>query len=367
MKFNTKQVAEVNQGNRAGLIGVLALWGLLLAGCQHEQAATATPPPVVRVAAIQAGMLAQPNLTGTVVSATQSAVGFQVGGRILERLVERGARVKAGEVLAKLDPADLQAKLAASAAQFQQAQAQAQLAEQNFGRIQSMMAKKLTSQQEFDQAKSNLNAARAAQTAALAQRDSSQLALNYGQLKAPFDGVVVSVEADRGAVVGAGQSVVTLAQAGARQVLVAVPEQRLAGLPHTAQAQVFGQPALFDVTFASVEGAVDAASRTWTVRFNLPQNTATEVGLGQTVTLFFADQTVPKTVPIGAVLGEGDQSGIFVVRDGKALFTPVKVLNLSHEHAVIRTDLPTGTPVVALGVNRLHDGERVRIQPGLGS
>jgi RND family efflux transporter MFP subunit len=358
---------EVNQGNRAQLIGMLALLGLLLAGCQHEQAATQTPPPVVRVAAIQAGTLAQPNLTGTVVPSTQSAVGFQVGGRIAERLVERGAQVQAGQVLAKLDPADLQAKLAASAAQLQEAQAQAQFAEQNFGRIQSMMAKKLTSQQEFDQAKSNLNAARAGQTAARAQLDSAQLALNYGQLKAPFAGVVVVVEADRGAVVGAGQSVVTLAQAGGRQVLVAVPEQRLASLPHTAQAQVFGEPALQNVTFASVEGAVDAASRTWTVRFNLPQNSATEAGLGQTVTLSFADQTVPKTVPIGAIIGAGDQAGVFVVREGKAVFAPVKVLNLGHEQAVISTDLPSGTPVVALGVNRLHDGEQVRIQPGLGS
>ncbi len=362
-----KQDKEVTRANPARFFWAFALLSLLLAGCQKEQTAASIPPPVVRVAAIETGSLAQPNLTGTVVAATQSAVGFQVGGRILERLVARGAQVKAGEVLAKLDPADLQAKVAASAAQVRQAQAQWQFAEQNFSRIQSLLAKKLTSPQEFDQAKSNLNTARAAQTAAQAQLDSAQLALNYAQLKAPFDGGVVAIEADRGAVVAAGQPVVTLAQAGGRQVLVAVPEQRLASLPHTATAQIFGQQTLLEATFASVEGAVDSASRTWTVRFNLPQNAATKVGLGQTVTLSFAKQTVPKTVPIGAILGEGDQAGVFVVREGKAVFTPVQVLNLGHEHAVIQTNLPTGTPIVALGVNRLHDGERVRIQPGLGS
>ncbi|MGC8697661.1 MAG: efflux RND transporter periplasmic adaptor subunit [Halothiobacillus sp.] len=357
----------MNLSQRAGFGGMLALLALGLAGCQSETIATPTPPPVVRVAPIAAGTLAQPHLIGTVVPGTQSAAGFLVGGRIAERLVERGAQVQAGQVLAKLDLADLQAKVAASSAQLQQASAAAQFAEQNFGRIQAMMAKKLTSQQEFDQAKSNINAARAAQTAARAQLDSAQLALNYGQLKAPFAGVVVSIDADRGAVVAAGQPVVTLAQAGGRQVLVAVPENRLAGLPHTAQAQIFGQPARLDVTFASVEGAVDAASRTWQVRFNLPANTPTELGLGQTVTLIFADQTVPKTVPIGAIIGAGDQAGVFVVREGKAVFTPVQVQNLGQESAVIFTHLPVGTPVVALGVNRLHDGEPVRIQPGLGS
>jgi RND family efflux transporter MFP subunit len=366
MKLITKRVLIMKLGNGVRFLGMWALAGVLLAGCQKEPVVTQAPP-VVRVAAIQAGALAQPDLTGTVVSAVQSAVGFQVGGRILERLVERGATVKAGELLAKLDPADLQAKLAASAAQLQQMQAQAQFAEQNFGRIQAMMTKKLTSQQEFDQAKSNLNAARAAQTTAKAQLDSAQLAVNYGQLKAPFAGVVVSIEADRGAVVGAGQPVVTLAQAGGRQILVAVPENRLASLPHTAQAKIFGQPSLLTVHFASVEGAVDAASRTWAVRFDLPAESVSDVGLGQTVTLSFAAQTVPKTVPIGAILGEGNDAGVFVVREGKAIFTPVTVLNLGHEQAVIQTDLATGTPVVALGVNRLHDGEPVRIQPGVGS
>ena len=371
MKFrheiNDDTGSMMKQTYSAGWLGMVALAGLTLAGCQKEPVVTQTPPPVVRVASIQAGTLAQPDLTGTVVSATQSAVGFQVGGRILERLVERGATVQAGAVLAKLDPADLQAKLAASTAQLQQAQAQAQFAEQNFGRVQSMMAKKLTSQQEFDQAKSNLNAARAAQTSAKAQLESAQLALNYGQLKAPFAGVVVSIEADRGAVVAAGQPVLTLAQSGGHQVLVAVPENRLANLPHTAQAQIFGQPTAQTAHFASVEGAVDPVSRTWAVRFDLPTEGAPTVGLGQTVTLSFADQTVPKTVPIGAILGEGNQAGVFVLRDGKAIFTPVTVLNLGHERAVIQTDLATGTPIVALGVNRLHDGEAVRIQPGLGS
>lgn len=351
-----------------GVTALLISLTVGLAGCQKEQPNVAVPQPVVRVATIQPGTLAQPDLSGLIVAKTQSSVGFQVGGRIAERLVDRGARVKAGEVLAKLDPADLEAKLAAARAQAQQAEAQARFAQQNFERIQSLLTRKLASPQDYDQAKSGLQAARAAQTASRAQLDQAKLALDYADLKAPFAGVVASVDADQGTVVSAGQAVFALAAGQARQALVAVPEQRLTRLPHSAQAHIYGQSTPIDATFASVEGAVDPASRTWSVRFDLAENPSVIPGLGQSVTLSFAKQSVPKIVPITAILGQGSQAAVFVVqRDGKVKMQPITVNRLEHEFAVISTDLPTGTPIVALGVNRLHDGEKVRIQPGLGT
>ncbi len=351
-----------------GMAAFLIALSVVLAGCQKDQPKVDVPPPVVRVATIQPGTLDQPDLTGLVVAKTQSVVGFQVGGRIAERLVERGARVKAGEVLAKLDPADLRAKLAAAQAQAQQADAQARFAQQNFDRIQSLLTRKLASPQDYDQAKSGLQTARAAQTASRAQLDQAKLALDYADLTAPFPGVVASVDADQGTVVSAGQPVVTLAAGQARQALVAVPEQRLTSLPHSAQAHLFGQSTPIDATFASVDGAVDPASRTWSVRFDLAENPSVVAGLGQSVTLSFAGQSVSKIVPITAILGQGSQAAVFVVqRDGKVQMQPITVNRLEHEFAVISTDLPTGTPIVALGVNRLHDGEKVRMQPGLGT
>lgn len=349
----------------AGLVLVLAM---VITGCQKQSDKAELPPPVVRVATIEPGTLAQPDLTGVIVAKTQSAVGFQVGGRIAERLVKRGAVVKAGEVLATLDDADFKAKRAAALAQAQQAQAEARFAQQNFTRVQSLLAKKLASPQEYDQAKSNLQAARAGEQASEAQLEQAKLAEDYTALKAPFAGVVAAINADKGAVVSAGQPVVTLAAGDARQALVAVPEQRLMRLPHTAQAQVYGQSTAIEATFASNEGEVDPASRTWSVRFNLATNPSVKTGLGQSITLSFPKQDVPKMVPITAILGQGSQAAVFVVqRDGKVKMQPVTVIRLDHESAVISTDLATGTRIVALGVNRLHDGQRVRIQPGLGT
>ncbi|ACX95662.1 efflux RND transporter periplasmic adaptor subunit [Halothiobacillus neapolitanus] len=349
----------------SGLVLVLAM---AITGCQKQSAEVELPPPVVRVATIAPGTLAQPDLTGVIVAKTQSAVGFQVSGRIAERVVKRGAGVKAGEVLATLDDADFKAKQAAALAQAQQAQAEARFAQQNFTRVQSLLAKKLASQQEYDQAKSNLQAAKANEQASQAQLEQARLALGYTALKAPFASVVAAIDADQGAVVNAGQPVVTLAAGDARQALVAVPEQRLMRLPNTAQARVHGQSTAIEATFASNEGEVDPASRTWSVRFNLAANPSVKTGLGQSITLSFPKQTVPKSVPITAILGQGSQAAVFEVRqNGTVKMQPVTVTRLEHESAVISTDLASGTRIVALGVNRLHDGQRVRIQPGLGT
>lgn len=356
---------------RLGVRGVMSLMLTVLSvgllGCQDSAApATAgSSPLIVRTALIQPGAVAQPELTGIVVAQHQSALGFQVGGRIAARLVERGESVSAGMVLARLDPDELSARLAASEAQWQQISAQVRFAQQNYDRLKSLLARKLASQQDFDQASSVFKAAQAGEQAARAQLDQARLALGYAVLKAPFDGVIVAIQADRGDVVASGQPVLTLASRGARQVLVDVPAQRLADLPKQAEARPFGQDASISATYFSTEGSADPRTRTWAVRYRLAD--ASDVRLGQTITLHFSAQPVRKTVPIGAVQGEGQQGVVFVVRDGKVHRTPVTVTRLESDRAVIDTPLPVGTPVVAVGINRLHDGETVRVQPGLGS
>lgn len=356
---------------RLGVRGVMSLMLTVLSagllGCQDSATSVAaeTPPLIVRTALIQPGMLAQPELTGTVVAQHQSALGFQVGGRIAARLVERGESVSAGMALARLDSDELSARLAASEAQWQQISAQVRFAQQNYDRLKSLLARKLTSQQDFDQASSVLKGAQAGEHAARAQLDQARLALGYATLKAPFDGVIVAIQADQGDVVASGQPVLTLASRGPRQVLVDVPVQRLVDLPKQAEARPFGQDASIAATYFSTEGAADPRTRTWAVRYRLADTP--DVRLGQTVTLHFPAQPVRKTVPIGAVQGEGQQGVVFVVRDGKAYRTPVTVTRLEPDRAVIDTPLPVGTPVVAVGINRLHDGETVRVQPGLGS
>ncbi len=346
-------------------MSVAALW---LAGCQHSATEAANEAPVVKVAAIEPGARAVPDVFGTVVASVEAPLGFEVGGRIVSRSVARGATVVAGQVLATLDTAPFLTSVASAKAARVQAVAQADFARQNVARVRALFDKKLASPQELDQAVSQAKAADAAQAVAEAGLDRAALNLNYATLKAPFAGVVTALPADEGAVVAAGQPVVMMAKAGARSVLVAVPEARMAQLPQDAQVlPQQGSPA-FSAPIAvqgfEAEGAADAASRTVAVRFHLPADAS--LALGQSVRLRFADASAPKTVPIAAISGEAEQPVVWVVEHNTVRPYPVTVDALTDEQALIHTNLPMGTRVVALGTNRLHPGETVRVQAPLG-
>lgn len=342
-----------------------------LTGCQ-TRAAESKPDavPVVRAAKIEPAPWAQPPLTGTVVAQTQSAVAFQTGGRIAVRKVERGQHVAAGETLYRLDDHDLKLKLAAAQARLQQTDAEARFAHENFKRIRQLLARKVVGQQDYDQAQSAMNAAESSRQAARADVDQARRMLGYARLVAPFAGTVVEIDADQGDVVAAGQRVLTLAADGPRLALVNAPEQRLAELPKRADARLSGSDRDLAATLYSVAGAADPVTRTWAVRFRLaaskaaatPSSWSTPM-LGRTVTLSFPDQRARRTVPIAALSATDEHAFVFVVAQGKVHRHPVQVLKLDNERAVIVTDLPLGTQVVAVGLNRLHDGEVVRLQP----
>lgn len=348
-------------------VGVLmgALW---LVGCQHSATDAANEAPVVKVAAIEPGVRAVPDLFGTVVPSVEAPLGFEVGGRIVSRAVARGATVVAGQVLASLDSAPFITSVASAKAARAQALAQADFARQNVARVRALFEKKLASPQELDQAVSQAKVADAAQAVAEAGLDRAVLNLNYATLKAPFAAVVTALPADEGAVVAAGQPVVMLAKAGTRSVLVAVPEARMAQLPQAAQVlPPQGSPAFaapIAVQGFEAEGAADATSRTVAVRFHLPADAP--LALGQSVRLRFADDAVPKTVPIAAISGDRQQPVVWVVEKNIVRPYPVRVEGLTDERALIQTNLPVGTPVVALGTNRLHPGQTVRVQAPLG-
>ena len=353
-------------------LGLLLLSGLY--GCQQaSHAPESRQAPVVQVAHVAAAPWAQPPLTGTVVARTQSRLAFQVGGRIAERRVERGQHVAKGALLYALDEHDLKLKLAASKAQVHQAEAQARFARENFKRVRQLLARKVVGQQDYDQALSQRNSAEAALRAAHSDRDQARRALDYARLTAPFAGVVTAIEADQGDVVAAGQPVLTLAADGARLARVDVPERRLDSLPKQAHARLYGDKQPWQATQYSIAGAADPVTRTWAARYTLSRPelgdkapAATGPRLGQTVQLMFPDERARRSVPLSALSATDQSAFVLVIDQGRVKQHPVRVLRLNNERAVLATDLPVGTAIVAAGINRLHDGEAVRLQPGAG-
>lgn len=159
---------------------------------------------------------------GRVEATRQSRMGFELTGTLTQVLVNEGQQVAAGDVLATLDTQRLQARQLELKASLARAEADQRLAKLSANRIADLVAKKLESSQRLDEVTEATAAAGALVDEIKARLASLDVELGKSQLKAPFDGYVISQTIDPGTVVGAGQNIIELQQAGGYEVKIAL-------------------------------------------------------------------------------------------------------------------------------------------------
>ncbi|PQJ96263.1 efflux RND transporter periplasmic adaptor subunit [Chromatium okenii] len=321
------------------------------------------PPPWVLTVPLEIAIATDWHLIGSVCARHEIPLAFRINGEIRERRVDVGAAVTAGQVLFQLDPRDVIEQRIAAEATVASARAETENAQRERERLADMLRKKLVSQQDYDRAATAARAASGQLTAAQAVLQQARYAIEYATLTAPAAGVMVAVSGQQGQVIAAGQIVATVAEAGAREIEVAVPETRRTKVPLTALALVLGQAKPLPVTLREVAETADPVMRTWAARYQF-DDPAAAPALGTTITLRFAAETTTQRlrVPLGAVLEQAEGAMVWRVVDGRVQPESVTVLAVDDEFAEIQTTLPLGTPVVALGVNRLQPGQAVRMR-----
>lgn len=337
-----------------------------LSGCQ--QATDDAPDeslPWVLTTPVEVSSSATWSLTGTVHARHEIPLSFRIGGVILERGVDAGDLVAVGQRLFRLDPRDVIQQRIAAEANVSSAQAETENAERERARLSDMLRKKLASQQDYDRAATAARAASEGLRAARATLEQALNAIEYATLTAPVAGVVLEVGGQLGQVVTAGQTLAILAENGPREVEVDVPEDRRNDLPRTALAYPLGSDLPLTVSLREIAGAADPVTRTWRARYRLI-DTPADLTLGMTVSLHLeangaAAQRLLR-VPLGAVLERAQGPVVWRVVDGHVQPEPVTLLRIDGEFAAIQTSLAPGTPVVALGVNRLQPGQAVRVR-----
>ena len=347
-------------------IAVAATLPLLLAACfervQPSVENTARPVQAIRVALTSDAQ--SHAFAGTVKPRHEADVGFRAGGRIAARLVDVGSRVSAGQVLEKLDPADLALALRSAQADLASAEAQAAQAMADAARSTTLRGQGWASAQvdEIKQAAARSAAERVASArAALALAHNR---LDYADLKAPFDGVVMAVIADPGTVVAEGAPVLHLAQSGTPEAEIALPEQALpeAGQPG-ATVTLWARPDLpLQAKLRELAPSADGKLRTYAARYTI-DNPPSWLALGMSATLHLpgSDRQSVATLPAGALVDRGDGPMVWAVRDeGKLVSRPVQVRRLQQDRVVV-TGLSEGEMVVALGGQKLDPAAKVRV------
>jgi len=346
----------------------LVATALTLTGCEHPPRDPRTLPPLVGVVDVQDGGGAGQSFTGVVRARIESDLGFRVGGKIVERLVDPGQAVRRGEALMRLDPADLALAAAAQTAGVAAARARATQADADLKRLDGLVERGAVSAQTYDEAKAGAESARAQLAAAEAQARVSGNARAYALLVADADGVVETTLAEPGEVVAAGQTVVRLAHAGPREAAADLPETVRPPLGSMATATLYGGPGpSLPARLRQLSQSADPTTRTYEARYVLEGDGPTPT-LGATVTV-----TLPAVagrdgvaVPLGAIYDPGPGPGVWRVRGDRVAFQPVRILALGGESAEV-AGLSPGTRIVGLGADRLREGETVRptALPGL--
>lgn len=339
---------------------LLMVMALALAACQKgEESAAPVMPPVVKTVALTQAEQPGWTLTGTLQARYVTELAFRVGGKVSERLVDAGESVTPGQLLVRLDAADFELAVQRSEANLTALTAQVRNSEAEWQRLKALLPRNLTSVQAVDQAFNQLKVWQAELKAAQVAVQEARNQLAYTRLQAPAAGLLDLVNVEAGEVIAAGQPVAVLVQEGAREVVVQVPESRVANLPRQAQALFGGQ--VFAATLRTLAPQAEAASRTWLARFSLPESDEVNaLVLGSTVTLQFPEASTAVRVPNTALYEQGDFVSIWQVKDGHVQRVPVKVKQLSDRWAWVEGDFKGIERIVSLGVHQLNDGQAVR-------
>jgi RND family efflux transporter MFP subunit len=339
----------------------------LLSACQRE---TQQPAPEIRpvrsltIETRAAG--SSVSITGTVQAQNEVNESFRIDGRLIERLVDVGDTVKAGQLIARLDPQNEESGVQAARAQMSAAQARLIEARANFERMRDLVAEDAVSRAQFDQAEALRKTAESGVEAAQSQVSLAQNRLSYTQLFASVAGVVTTRGPEPGEVVSPGRMVVQVARAGARDAVFDVPAQVKNSAPKNPDIRVAlaSDPAITAAgKVREVSPRADPVTGTFAVRVRLIDPPA-EMRLGSTVTGRMTLDAAPGIeVPATALVRSNGKTAVWVVDPAtKTVSLREIVAGTSGASTVqVTSGLKAGDVVVTAGVQALRPSQKVSL------
>ena len=353
---------------RIALAQLLPSFALALAGCSPA------PPPAEPIRSVRTVMLAATSAGGAheyaaeVRARTESRLGFRLGGKLLTRSANLGDAVRAGQALAQLDPGDLKLSQEAAQAALGAAKANYEFSATEFKRYKELRQQGFISGLELERRETALTTARAQYEQARVQASVQGNQTRYATLVADASGVITGVDAEPGAVVAAGASVVRLAHDGPRDVVFSVPEDRvsemraLTGKADALQVHVWNDGASpIAATVREVAAAADPVTRTFVVKADIGR---ANVRLGQTATVKMEMPRVAGQIklPLAAVFEVKGAPAVWVVDRASMTVKQqvVRVAGADGNDVVIAGGVAPGDTVVIAGVHVLSPGQKVR-------
>jgi membrane fusion protein, multidrug efflux system len=345
---------------------VATLAALAAAACSNGKTAADPIRPVVTQTVVAGAASPRDVYSGELRARYETDLAFRVGGKLVARAVDAGARVTRGQVLARLDPQDARLASQSAAAQLASADSDLALAKAELERHADLLAKKFISQSAFDVKQNAFNAAQARGDQARSQSALTSNQASYTTLVADADGVVISTAAEPGQVLAAGQPVLRLARAGEKEVVVNAPESQLARFKvgQDVAIALWADPSqVFPGRIREIAGGADPVTRTYAVRVSALA-TPEAAQLGMTANVLFRGGADANLVllPLSAIAGDASSPAVWVVdpKTSQVKRRAVSIAQFREDGVAIGTGLEPGDVVVTAGVHKLRDKQVVR-------
>lgn len=349
---------------RSAVIPALVVGLMGLQGCSDpDNVQQDAPRPALVTQPLSAGA-SQDVFPGEIRARYEPELGFRIGGKISQRLVDVGDRVSEGTTLARLDTDDVRLQLDAARAQFASAQADHKLAKSELERYQELQERQVISRSQFDAVESRFDASEAQLRQARANLNVARNQADYAALKAPRDGVVAQRLAEAGQVVSPGQPVFVLAVDGDREVRIDLPEQDVSrfsiGMP--VAIELWSRPGqVFTGKLRELSPAADPRSRTYEARVAF-DNAKVGAELGQSARVFVSGgDSEALSIPLSALTAEQEDTYVWVVDPATATLkkTPVEVGPYQEQVVPVLSGLHASDWVVAAGTHLVREGQQV--------
>ena len=338
-----------------------------LSACGKE-AAKAPEARVVNVVRVHPGSdSSEVAYSGDVRARYETNLSFRVAGKIVARNVEVGTVVRSGDVLARLDPEDQ--KLNAQSAQSQLAATQSEYDQikADLERYSDLYKKEFISKADYDRRLSAFNVAQARLAQAKAQLSVTQNQTGYTALAADHAGVITAIQAEVGQVVAPGQAVMKLARTDDKEVVISIPENRLAELNGSKEIAItlWANPAMkYRGKVREVSPSADPVTRTYAAKISvLNPDTTMKLGMTANVYLTGARRGVSAMLPATALFQDNGKAAVWLVDPAASTvkLVPVEVGEYIEDKIAITAGLKQGDVVIRAGVHKLFAGEKVRI------
>lgn len=302
--------------------------------------------------------------TGTLEPRYQSQLGFRVAGKIASRRVEVGDRVRAGDILFRLDPTDYDLQLRVSESELASARSTVAQADAEEKRLRKLRSSASISQSEYDLALASRDVAAAKVESAEKRLELAKNQREYCDLVADADGLIVSISGEAGQVVNIGQSIALVTKGTELEAVVNIPENRVSDIKAlSSRIRFWSHPDLeIPSELRELSPIADPISRMYAAKFRLLSDSPL-LTIGMTATVHLsAYEATGFCIPITSITSQGDRASVWKIEEsGKVTACPIEVVQYRDNTVIVRGPLRAGDKIVSAGVQRVDENVSVRI------